>query len=858
MSDAVPWIDVTTFHRYDELTEILRRLTRDYPRLTVLESIGTSFEGRDIWLLTITNQETGPADEKPALYIDGNIHAGEVTGSNVCLYTADLLLHGYGADPEITELLDTRAFYITPRVQPDGAEMYLTTPLTLRSSVRPWPLDEEDEGLTPEDIDGDGLILQMRVKDAKGEWRVSEQDARLMVKRRPDELTAPNGDFYRIYTEGILNDYVRGPVKLARTKYGIDQNRNWPSHWSVYQRGGGPFPLSEPETRAVATFVESHRNICIVQDYHTWGGVILRAPGAVGDGELAPRDVEVYKRMGEIGEQVTGYPCASVYDAFPELDERGRRNTSGGFIDWTWNQLGMYSFATELWDPESRAGVERPQDNPMRVSREQTEEEGLKLLRFNDETLGGRGFVAWRAHEHPQLGTVEIGGWKTKEVRQNAPAELLQDECERNARFSIRQATMTPLLAFGDVEVERIAADAFVIRAMVENHGFLPTYGSEQALRNTIAKPIEVEIEGAEPILGKQKQEIGQLQGRSAARGMLFAFGMVKVENERLVEWLVRGTGSCSIVARSEKGGTVRREVGSGSVRRCPLLHMLRQPAQVEVAVRRDVVEALVFCLVRGGLDVVGVVLRLVGDLAHGGDEEVERFDALRLGRLDHQRFVDDQREVGRRRMHAEVEQALGDVERAHAGRGLLAAGGEHELVHAGSVVGDDVTVPQVRQQVVRRQHRVLADPAQPLGAVHADVAVGAHVHAEVAEERMYLADRALRRLHVVGRRITLTLLVDDRVGQELRQVGAYADRACPRPAAAVWGREGLVQVEVHDVDAEVAGTDDAEDGVEVGAVVVDQPAGIVDDLDDLLDVLVPQAERVRVGDHQRGGRRPG
>src|SRR5690606_27237685 len=109
-------------------------------------------------------------------------------GCNVALHTADLLLHGYGSDPEITALLDTRAFYIAPRVQPDGAELYLTTPLTLRSSVRPWPKDEEDEGLTPDDINGDGLILQMRVPDPKGEWRISEHDDRLMVKRRPDEL----------------------------------------------------------------------------------------------------------------------------------------------------------------------------------------------------------------------------------------------------------------------------------------------------------------------------------------------------------------------------------------------------------------------------------------------------------------------------------------------------------------------------------------------------------------------------------------------------------------------------------------------------------------------------------------------
>jgi hypothetical protein len=182
-------------------------------------------------------------------------------------------------------------------------------------------------------------------------------------------------------------------------------------------------------------------------------------------------------------------------------------------------------------------------------------------MKFNDEQLGGRGFVAWQPFEHSQLGAVEIGGWKSKEVRQNAPAEFLEDECDRSATFSVRQAAMLPKLAIGEIEVEKIADDAFVVRATIENHGYLPTNGSDQAQRNNLTEPIEVEIEGATTIVGKQKQQIGQLQGRSVARGMMFAYGMAKVDNERLLEWLVRGTGSCTIVARSEKGGTVRREV---------------------------------------------------------------------------------------------------------------------------------------------------------------------------------------------------------------------------------------------------------------------------------------------------------
>ena len=57
--------------------------------------------------------------------------------------------------------------------------------------------------------------------------------------------------------------------------------------------------------------------------------------------------------------------------------------------------------------------------------------------------------------------------------------------------------------------------------------------------------------------------------------------------------------------------------------------------------------------------------------------------------------------------------------------------------------------------------------------------------------------------------------------------------------------RERFVQVEVHHVEAEVAGADDAEQGVQVGAVAVHQAAAVVDDFDDFLDVFIEQAERV-------------
>ena len=57
-----------------------------------LESIGTSYEGRDIWLATITNSETGAASDKPGFLIEANIHSMEWTGSTAALHLVHKLL----------------------------------------------------------------------------------------------------------------------------------------------------------------------------------------------------------------------------------------------------------------------------------------------------------------------------------------------------------------------------------------------------------------------------------------------------------------------------------------------------------------------------------------------------------------------------------------------------------------------------------------------------------------------------------------------------------------------------------------------------------------------------------------------
>ncbi len=142
-------IQFDRFYRYAEFTQLLKDFASRYPDLIALESAGKSFEGRDIWIITATNRKTGAAEDKPAFWVDANIHAAELAGSAACLYLIDKLTGEYGKNADVTRCLDSRVMYLCPRINPDGAEWAMAdTPRIIRSSTRPYPYDEDNiEGL---------------------------------------------------------------------------------------------------------------------------------------------------------------------------------------------------------------------------------------------------------------------------------------------------------------------------------------------------------------------------------------------------------------------------------------------------------------------------------------------------------------------------------------------------------------------------------------------------------------------------------------------------------------------------------------------------------------------------------------
>jgi len=542
------------YWRYEELTKYLHDVEEAYPSLVKLEEIGKSYENRPVWALTLTNTDTGPAHEKPAFYADANIHAGEVTGSMVLLYTIDYLVSGFGEDEEVTRLLDTRAFYIVPRVNPDGAELYLTTPYMLRSSVRPYPEEgiEDLHGLHPDDIDGDGRIRQMRVRDDnRGEWKVSKRDRRLMIARQPGEVEGP---FYRVYTEGTIKDYEGEPFEVNPLPWGLDLNRNFPAAWSPDIRGGSLYPTCEPEARNLVDFVLDHNNISGVHAFHTYGGLFFRNPYPYGDEDMDPDDLRATREIARQGTLVTGYPDV-------------KSNNSATFTEWAYEHRGMISFTVELWDRWARAGVDREEFHQAEEPR-QKEEFQLKLLEWNDRELAGKGYADWKEFDHPQLGPVEVGGWDTKFVVQNPPPQFLEQECHKNTLFNLRHAAASPLAVVDTVTSYMLEEGVYRVTGVFANHGYLPTYTTNKAKKLNTVKPDRAVLElpdGVELVSGTPEQELGFLDGYM--NGQKAAWGMpAPAKSAARSSWVVRANAGTEVTVTivSERGGTHRVPVTLG------------------------------------------------------------------------------------------------------------------------------------------------------------------------------------------------------------------------------------------------------------------------------------------------------
>lgn len=524
------------------LSSILARLHRAFPDLTRLYSIGQSVEGRELWCLEVTARQVGDPDRKPGMYIDGNIHGNEVQAGEVVAYTGWYLCHQYGKLDQVTELLDRTVFYLLPSINPDGRDRWFHQPQNTHSSrTGVQPVDNDRDGLLDEDdvddLDGDGSVTQMRIKDPYGRYKPHPKFPEFMIRVEEDE----RGEYTLLGNEGLDND---GDGRVNEDPAGgYDMNRNWAYDWqpNYIQGGAHDYPFSLPETRAIADFFYEHPNIAGFQSYHNFGGMILRSPGREG-GNMQRQDERILSAIADRGVEILPFYRSMII--FKDL-----YTVWGGEIDWAYNARGILGFTDEIWTMRSLyKGDGNPSDDETGVF--------LRYVLLND------GVVPWKAFDHPTYGPIEIGGHKKQWFR-TPPSFLLEEECHRNMAFTLFHADQMPWIEIVEMDVDAMAGGLFNVRISIANRRMIPTR-TRQDVEHNISPPDIVSLSGSSVEVltaGRVRDRFFNVIEpvmRRPERVELDSIGGMDVER---VQFIVSGRGDFRVRVDSAKGGLLEMQL---------------------------------------------------------------------------------------------------------------------------------------------------------------------------------------------------------------------------------------------------------------------------------------------------------
>jgi hypothetical protein len=521
------------YYTYAGITDLCKKLATAFPDLVTLSSLGKSYQGRDIHILTISDKKAGNPDFKPGYWIDGNIHSIEIQGTEMALYTAWYLCEMYDENEFIRQLLKDKTFYIAPTINPDAREYFTSVGVPPRSGLMPFDNDRDgkfdEDGA--DDMNGDRNISQMRRKNPDGQYIVDPKDQRRMIRVE----SGKKGEYELLGMEGIDND---GDGMINEDGIGgYDGNRDWGFNWepNYVQNGAHKYPFSQPENQSIRDFTVKHRNITGAQSFHNSGGMILRGPSIQsGYAEAySSADDQVINAIGKIGEKmIAGYRFVTIW--------RDMYTVYGGELDWWHGAMGCFVFSNELWNSYL-----------MFYDTTYTDEyEFEKLLLFEDS------FIPWQRINHPVYGEVEIGGF-SKNFGRLHPGFMLETDAHRNAAFCIYNAYQSPRLEVSDVKVKKLDGSLNEVTASIVNSRMLPTHSASN-LKYKIDPPDYAYLDGGTVIAGmivtNKDLNLTTEQKKNPQRIEIANISGYQKVN---LKWIVKGGSKYTVRVESVKGGRV-------------------------------------------------------------------------------------------------------------------------------------------------------------------------------------------------------------------------------------------------------------------------------------------------------------
>ena len=523
------------YQDYNQISQKIKALEKEYPQLCMVRSLLKTEGGSEIFLISIG---TGDKDSKPGVAIIGGVDGKYILGRELAAGIAAGILQN-SSEEEIRGILDKVTFYIIPDVNPDASAQFFSR-LKYERSLNSSSTDDDRDFLIEEDpfedLNKDGLITLIRIKDRAGNFTESDEDSRIMVTA---DLSKGQTGTYLVYSEGTDNDKdgrfnEDGPG-------GVNFNNNLTYDYEEYGPHSGPYPVSEPETKAVADFLYDHFNIYSVftfgpqdnlgqpmkasekadapspssQSQGAGQGMMRRERGRITS--IMKSDELINKLVSDKYHDITGAKGAPVSGTDP-----------GNFTDWAYFHYGRYSFSTPGWWFPVEKGK-----NPE-----------VEFLKFAEKNKLKDLFVPWTPISHPDFPgkTAETGGIVPFALY-NPPQDTIGDLVASHYKFITAIAAMHPELEFLDVRTDDEGGNIYRLTLKVHNKGVFAT-NTEIGEKNLWTRIMRLTIEpsaGQTLLSGLKGQQVNRLQGNESAE----------------FSWLISGKGLVGISAGSANAGQV-------------------------------------------------------------------------------------------------------------------------------------------------------------------------------------------------------------------------------------------------------------------------------------------------------------
>jgi hypothetical protein len=564
------------YYTYDEMVKELRGSVSAHNDIARMESIGKTLQERDVWAVTIGGSN---ADKHHALLVVGGAEGNRIIGSELTIHFIHSLLEQYGNVDSITNLVKTTTIYVLPRVNPDACEAFFHSPLHERA-VNARPFDDDKDGIADEDdfddLNNDGIITMMRVRDSSGEWMIHPDDPRVLKKADPAK--GEHG-MYKLYSEGIDNDHDE--LWNEDAPGGVDFNKNFPFKYHYFSENAGPHQISEPETRAVAEFCFAHPNIAAVFTFSSidnlmnpWKkeqrpGMPSPPPPTEGSEDNWRFTPQVITSVMDEDEQYFGQ-VAKQYQSITNLKNAPPSSKGeGAFSDWAYYHYGRWSFAANpWWIPKVETSPALPDTMPPGKPPSDQKQQGatknippekeideysnqINALKWIDANKIQNGFVSWKNIKHIDFPNrnVEVGGFKPY-LFNDPPADSIDAIAKKQNRFLTWLCGQLPTIEIRDINVEPIDGKIFRLTAKVYNIGYLPT---NSAMGNKAQWARNVKV-----ILG-----LGKDQKLSSGKSNIILDPIPGTNGARELSWLIvsKPGAEITLTAESPTTGMVTRTI---------------------------------------------------------------------------------------------------------------------------------------------------------------------------------------------------------------------------------------------------------------------------------------------------------